>query len=299
VSLPDHLLSDNKVYAARQLANYLKEGTLVLVTGAGASRGVGLPLWWQLVSRCLAEVGDSRSTAVTEATSNKELRRLMEGIESGVDFARYREIVRRSLYHDVQYSDSIIQQRLLISFGALLMGSRRGKIRTVINFNFDDVLEWYLQVHGFETQTISKVPSLTKEVDVVVYHPHGFLPYRLPETLASDFLIFSEYSYDERLGEEKNPWIRLTKEALLGKVGLFVGLSGEDPIFGPLLVDVKGQIGSQRPTGFWLLGPGEINVAEFERRNVIPLQFESYEKIPGFLLKVCQYAAGIQDDFEE
>ncbi len=289
MSLPNPLLLDTDAAAIR-LAHHLREGELALIIGAGASRGVGLPLWSELVQECVKR-GGIPSRAVDSSTPNSDLRSLMEEIEQSRTGDEYRSLVREALYAGVEYTDAIIRERLLIAFGALLMGSRRGKIRVVINFNFDDVLEWYLGLHGFETQVVPKLPALIRETDVVIYHPHGFLPKERDSGSASQFLVLSQYSYDERLGSDRDPWLAFTKDTLLGKVGLFVGLSGDDPTLGPTLVDVKRRIGSDRPTGFWLFGPTDCDLGEFERRNIVPVRLGNYDEIASFLLRVCQIAS--------
>jgi hypothetical protein len=296
--LPNALLSDPEA-AAVELARYLKEGSLVLLIGAGASRGVGLPLWHELVKRCLVSVGlDKEAAATRRSTPAESLRSAMDKVERAVnDDSKYRSLIKEKLYEGIEFTGGVVSERLLIAFGALLMGSKRGRIRSIINFNFDDVLEWYLRLHGFQVQVVSKVPALIKDVDAVVYHPHGFLPKALPDSYASDFLTLSQYSYDEKLGAARDLWMDVARQALRERVGLFVGLSGKDPTFGPLLVDIKKTITVSgklhRPTGFWLFGPEDIEIEDFEQRNIVPVRFGRFEEIPTFLLKVCQLAADI------
>src|ERR1035437_7294833 len=55
---------------------------------------------------------------------------------------------------------SILRNDLLIALGALLMGSKRGSVTEVLNVNCDDVLNWYLALHGFDTQVVTRLPSL-------------------------------------------------------------------------------------------------------------------------------------------
>lgn len=279
----------SKVYLAKNLI----KGTLALVIGAGVSKSFGLPLWSELVKRCLKKV--NLDDEVNESTSVDDLRLKMEKVEDKVgDPYRYREIVRDCLYQGLDFSDyAVIKNDLLISFGALLMGSQRGSIHDVVSYNFDDLLEWYLNLHGYKTQVIKDLPSLFQNAsDVRIYHPHGFLPKIHPDS-PSNFLIFSQMSYD-KMGEEfYRLWRNLSREILLQKVVIFVGLSGEDAIFGPMLVEVMSKIEKTRLTGFWLFGSSvkKDKIDYFKKRNIVPLCFNSYKEIPKFILQVCQKAA--------
>ncbi len=292
MSIPLRLLS-NPEAGSVELARYLSEGSLVLLVGAGISKGVGLPVWWELVRRCLRLAGcTSDARKIRKSTSNERLRVMVDNVERSMgEFRKYRDAVKRSLYAEVDFSREMLSERLLISLGALLMGSRRGRIQMVINFNFDDVLEWYLRLHGLRVQVVSRIPTLLRDADVIVYHPHGFLP-KMSEKDASDFLILGQYSYDKKLGATRDLWMEFTKQVLRERVGLFVGLSGKDPTVGPMLADIKESVGTSRPTGFWLFGPDEVEVANFEQRNIVPIKFPQFEQIPDFLLRICQLAAG-------
>lgn len=295
--LPNALLS-NPEAAAVALARYLSEGSLALLLGAGVSKGVGLPNWYELVKKCLVDVGlKAEAGALRKNCSIEILLNAIDKVERTAGSGKaYREIVKKNLYDSIdEFSDTIITEKLLIALGALLMGSKRGRVGSVINFNFDDALEWYLRLHGFQVQVISKLPVLARDVDVTVYHPHGFLPKMMPESYSSDFLVFSQYSYDEKLGASRDLWMELTKHTLRERVGLFVGLSGKDPTFDPMLVDVQKSISSNsaRPTGFILFGPEDVDAAHFEQRNVVPVRFSSFKDIPTFLLRVCQLAASL------
>ena len=206
--------------------------------------------------------------------------------------AKYREVVRRNLYKGAKGEEEFLLQPLLVVLGAMMMKARRGSIGQVITLNFDDVMERYLGLHGFGNQTVVNLPCLLHAADVTIYHPHGFLPLDA-EHAGRGRLIFSQYSYDQLLAPEIDPWRHLTKSLMLSKVMLFVGISRDDPELGSLLVSVKQELGGTRPNGFWLLGPDDD--AKTGRwlleRNVVPLVFSDYNDYPKFLLKVCQRAA--------
>lgn len=277
--------------AIQMLARRLRSGSLALAVGAGASAGLGLPNWYQLVNRCLRKA--AISAVVSKRTSNDTLRSLVRQIEEKLGNA-YMTTVRDALYEKTDFTDDMLTQELLIALGACLMGSGRGSITEVLNFNFDNVLDWYLNLHGYTTQIISEIPSLRKDVDVTIYHPHGYLPKDDPPRKFSRFLVFSQESYDQKVAKfETDPWIAHFRHTLRNREVIFVGLSGEDPLFGPLLGEIYPSVRKWRHIGFWLFGPNAKpnTVSQLKSHGIVPLQFKTYGEIPKFLLKVCQQAA--------
>jgi hypothetical protein len=280
------------------LAYHLRAGTLGLAIGAGASKYLKLPIWFELVNECSKDAG--LKADLSSDTHNDDICARMELIEKHFGGGKcgkgesetYREAVRQALYKGVKF-EAILHSDLLIAIGALLMGSKRGSVQEVLNFNFDDVLEWYLYLHGYELNIVKELPALRTGADVTIYHPHGFLPFHRDWFSSSEFLVFSQFSYDEKMGDIKEPWTELTKVFLKSKVVIFIGLSGDDQTFGPIFTDVYYALGTSRRTGLWLFGPdadGE-KLDRLQDRNIVPLEFNDFEKWPGFLLRICQAAA--------
>ena len=239
---------------------------------------------------------------VPSDADNKTVCEFMDQVEKAVGGSlqmgksdAYRRLVSSCLYDGVKYDRSILGKELLIALGAMLMGSRRGSVKEVFNFNFDDVLDWYLALHGFDSQIISSLPTLRREPDVTIYHPHGYLPLQVDTHQPSDFLVFSQHSYDEKLGDRQEPWLSLFGKTLQDRVFLFVGLSGADQTFGPTLADVQKKLNKQRYTAFWLFGPDvqDSQMKNLANRNVVPLRFPSFDDIPEFILQVCKEALKI------
>ena len=277
--------------AIDSLSACLYEGNLVLFLGAGISKNIGLPIWWELVRRCVNRVGGLEGDEINEYSSNEELREAMEGVERRAEsFQRYQQIIYEQMYSGVEYGVPIISKPLLISLASLIMPSRRGSVNEVVTFNYDDVMEWYLGLHGYVTNIIYEEEYvLNRRSDVTMYHPHGYLPRMRSVTNRSDYLIMSQYSYDDRMGKAQEVWKQRITRMLLENVGLFVGLSGEDPTFGPFLADIKSRLNGRRPTAIWLLGPKDKKSREyFYERNVVPIKFEKYDEWVTFLLGICQ-----------
>ncbi len=294
-ALPLDVYASDLDLASDRLAERLRAGSLVLMLGSGVSSGMGLPTWWQLVKACCAAAG-YQSDDINEETNNESLRRRIDDVAHVAD-ASFLQIVSDCLYDGIEYTRTIIQMPLLIALGALMMGSRRGRVRNVVTFNFDDVLEWYLDLHGFTTQVVDELPYLLREEDVLIYHQHGFLPKNVSSYTRSRDIVFSQMSYDVRMSDVGKPWQNLLDGLLSSHVGLFVGLSGDDPIFGPALASTKIALNGSRETGFWLFQKEKKDKNKDEKtrkhmlqRNIVPLFFDSFKDIPWFILDVCRKA---------
>ena len=282
------------------ISDYLRDGSLALAVGAGASESLGLPGWRQLAERCLKETNHRKKTkhqeTIPKGTDNKTIGLLIDIVEKEIGGSlnmgrspEYRTLVKDCLYDGVRYDKTILQKELLIALGALMIGSTRGSVKEVINFNFDDVLDWYLALHGYDTQIITTLPELRREPDVTIYHPHGYLP-KVGSYPQSDFLVFGQHSYDQIIGDRQNR--ALFESMMEHRVFLCVGLSGDDPTFGPALAEVQKKIQNKRYTAFWLFGPDiiDLQIINLQDRNVVPLCFKSFDEIPDFLLQICQTA---------
>lgn len=276
------------------VAEHLYNGSLALVLGAGVSADLGLPTWMTLVQRCLESAG-----MTFDSDKLPERHGLyMDDLEDTVDRHEYTNRVATALYEGVNLGSDICQSRLLIALGALMMGSRRGSVREVITFNFDVVLEYYLSLHGFAVQSYDSLPQLRTACDVRVGHINGILGHPAFPVQNSKRLILSARSMEERMGATIEAWKDVFRDLLKSHLVLFVGLSGNDPIFGPLLSDVAPTVQAERVTGVWLFGrnidedDGAVYTTRyFEKRNVVPVCLSSYAEIPERLLEVCQIAA--------
>jgi len=279
------------------LAHHLRQGSLGLALGAGASKYLKLPEWGVLVDTCSKAEGlpslppKSPTADLCARMEEIEKKHSASGKADKGHSASYRSLVQTALYSGIRFND-ILHGELLMALGALLMGSKRGSITEVINLNFDDVLEWYLYLHGHDIDVVTSLPTLRTAADVTIYHPHGFLPAH-SEFTQSDFLIFSEESYDSKMGDLLEAWTELTRSFLKSKVVLCVGLSGNDPTFGPIFKNVQTALGSSRPTGVWMFTKGSDpkKLTSLEDRNFVVLELDDHDKWPHFLLAVCQQAA--------
>jgi hypothetical protein len=236
---------------------------------------------------------------LTPPQSADQLQAAADEVKNGFcrgDEREFALLVTTCLYEGVTLSSDLLKNDLLIALGALMMGSRRGSVKRVLTLNFDNVLEWYLTLHGFVPKTIVQPPAMEGAEDVRIYHPHGFLPHPSLSFTPSDFVILGQHSINRRLGTQGDPWFELMRHLLRTGMCLFVGLSEEsfrDRALAPLLVTVGEELQHSRPTGFWLLrGDGsEEQRQAYLTTNIVPLYRKSHQQIPDLLLAICRKAA--------
>lgn len=293
-SLPLESYVDEPELCVAKLSECLQDGSLALVLGSGVSAGMGLPVWWKLVKSCVVAAEMADTHAVSDDTSYDDLMKTMSRVEKKLkDQAKYKSLVKSALYESIKDDDALLDQRLLSVIGALTMNSSRGAVSEVLTFNFDDVLERYLDLHGFTSQVITALPEVRKSVDVTVYHPHGFLPSMVGLGTEGKELIFSKLSFDRRLGAQLDPWQELLRDLVQRKFLLFVGLTYGTTTLTTVLADLADKLKPVRGmTGIWIVGPDdpEDSEEELKERNIIPIRMP-HEKYPQFLLSICQKAA--------
>ena len=296
--IPISSLANNDKLITLTLSEHLYDGKLALALGAGVSKFLGFPLWWELVYGLCVEHGGESS--INKDTTTDELKDTVDEIERDIDNSiEFNELVKKILYKNVDYlnDSTIIQNELLISLGALMMGSRRGSVNNVITYNYDDVLEWYLGLHGFNARVIYDPRTMTTNSDVTIYHPNGYMPLQ-DNKGCSRALIFSETSFiyrERKATVDDRLWENILDRLFIEKIFIFIGLSGRDPTINPRLLDIyENQLNRKRPVGYWFyIREDEMETREIKKNlkyGIVPIVVKKEDDIPQYLLNVCQDA---------
>lgn len=280
------------------LADLLRSGQLSLLLGAGISQGMGLPGWETLVTECEKSV----DIPPVEGRSSKELMEAIDDVRR--ELARrgrasdLRNLVRSNLYPEpflrqAGYPNDIVEQRLLIAIGAMVMASSRGSVADVFTLNFDDLLEWYLHLHGFKTQVVVDFPQyLERGYDVTIFHPHGFLPLMEDVYSESDWLVLSHRELVDRLSDVSAPWPTVIASRLLSRRFLIIGTSLNDLDIEVLLNRAFQAHGGASALGF-VIGReiSSVQAGRLLEKGLVPVSLDRYEDIPDYLLQICRHAA--------
>ncbi|MFG2235942.1 SIR2 family protein [Streptomyces sp. NPDC048723] len=267
--------ADWKVLSVEQLERltgiYRREG-IVLVLGAGVSANMNIPDWEQLLSALytalitqqLGELVDEKK--LFPSISDQQVHPLAEAArkigegESPLLSARY----LRKGFSDAQsfqkvlsaalYKHSVNGQKsppLLKELAKLCMPRRTGpRVRSVITYNFDDLLESVLEEEGICHRSLYFGGQQALEDELPIFHPHGFLPkdaHRY-DRLEDSMLTFSEEAY-HRVFRDPYHWANTVQlQAFQQNSCLLVGLSLTDPNLRRLLE--FGRTGGESPRHF-------------------------------------------------
>ena len=289
---PDSIIPD--------IATALKGKELCLMVGAGVSYGLDLPLWHELVIACCGRApGSIGSDDINKRSTGEDLLARMSKVRRayGSDQRAYLAAVSDALYEKWKSPSISKAPEIMRAIGALVMGSTRGRINTIINFNFDSLLEWYLRYHGYTIQVIEDAPRKLLDSDVRVFHPHGFLPLDATFGRRSGMILFDTIEHEERVVNRSDAWMDIFRFIIGTQVFIALGMSGRDPMTNLLLSAAKLQRRGKDtdPLGFWFVETGSLEEDHQENlaaRGVVVVEVDSYDCIPTILFEICQAAAG-------
>jgi hypothetical protein len=284
--------------AIRDLAAALRTGALSLMVGSGISKDLKLPLWHELVATCCDKAGIDNKGINANSTGDSLLLR-MESVRQSYlgDDARYLDDVTDALYDKWKNPSISKAPELMRAIGVLVMGSVRGRIKTIVNFNFDSLLEWYLAYHGYVIQVIEDVPRNLLDADVHIFHPHGYLPLETKFGNRSDMILFDKREAESRTVNQNEPWMNVFRFVLGTQIFLAVGLSGRDPMAQMVTAaaDRQRRVTDKAPLGFWFVKKGSLDddyKTNLHNKKIVLIETDTYGNIAEMLFKIGREASG-------
>lgn len=273
----------------RRLQEQYQNENVTLFLGAGVSISAGLPLWSELIHQMFIalvyrrlggeeDLTDAEKAAISRlAEKNQESTPLTQVryISSALDADEFHCIMRKSLYGK---EVSIETDELLNAIAVLSKPIRNHKgLKSIITYNFDDLLERKLSEKEIGYQIISHEKDIPTPEVLNIYHVHGYLPKEKEYSPTSDAtLVFSEENYHE-LYRDVYSWSNLTQlNAFRETTCLFVGCSLEDPNLRRLL-DVYRR-SCDEPRHYAILKRKDLNGSE-ELQQLFPDRLQKYREI--------------------
>lgn len=218
-ALEDYVSKPDK--CTLKLSAHLNDGSLSLMLGAGASKGFGLPNWKDLVISCV--LNDNPKYKIKKNYTNNELKVLMDNVKKSRS-STYITLIKDNLYQGVNFDFSTANKDLLIAITSLIIGRSRGNVSKIFTYNFDNVLEWFLQINGIKSKVITFENLLISRADVDIIHYHGYIPFTEGYGDASTEVVFSKKEYEDRqIGSSY--WKEIMYEFFRQNVFLTIGLS--------------------------------------------------------------------------
>lgn len=224
---------------------------LSLFIGAGVSKDAGMPDWATLLDSLLLVlfakklsservISDSDLNYIVKqyrqidgASPLLNARYVRKGISDGTisHQEEFLSALTDALYRltdPAKASDSPLLQQLASMCVPRRTGSR---IRTVVTYNFDDLLEQCLTSKQVEHRAIFNDGDIPTKDELPIYHCHGFLPRNRSAYSGIDrsTLVFSEEGYHALFADPFH-WSNLVQLSQLREsVCLMIGLSLTDP----------------------------------------------------------------------
>lgn len=214
---------DNEELLIKALAHELFDGKLAIILGSGISVPFGLPCWDLMIDQCC------QAKNITIPTSGRDNLKLAEYIRINcASKEEYHELIERYLYDGVNTDiEALRKNRMFYAITNLTTPSRRGCVKTIVTYNFDDLLEHFFRDQGKIVESIIKVPCSKPQADIIIYHPHGFLPSFTSIADSEKWIILDRLSYAERVTERQD-WMRVLQTIFRENTCIFVGLSLND-----------------------------------------------------------------------
>jgi hypothetical protein len=292
-SYPDYL--DDPFRATKQLGRLLNRSVLRLFIGAGVSVGFGLPNWQLLIARMLNRETDRKFLRELKAKSGPELGRLVDHLDDGSE--GYASLVKTALYSNVKKNllDELRKSPLLLALAALMTGAQRGRVDSVVTYNFDDLLEQYLEMLGLAVCSRTKPDDLSTRADVEINYVHGRIPQHWNGSGRSPKIILSEKSFRDTRSKIDEGWPAFVLSGLQSKIGLFLALSGDDSGLLDILKRTETRLRrSANYAGYWILTHDAFQRNEGAIRGVKMCPIRIHEdQIPLFIFEICREAASL------
>jgi hypothetical protein len=272
---------------------------LALLLGAGVSSFYGLPEWVPLVNALRYRFGEASIDSSGDPMLAAAELRIKHFKDKTPEFL---VAVHDELYRGTTVAlERIRQNPALAAIGSLVMASRRGSASKVITFNYDDLLETYLEYHGFVTTSVARPRHWAGNSDVTIYHPHGYLPRDRKEDWSEDIIIGTQEYLQLMQPDVGNLWRPLLQTLMRTHSFIYIGLSGKDIHLQSLLEPMRNQhaIVDERiafhGVRFGLKSaPNSTIETVMADWGVHTHAISSYSDIPLFLFKICQVARTIR-----
>jgi hypothetical protein len=173
-----------------------------------------------------------RLNEIDEPSALMAARYLRKGLDnSGKESEEFTKTLTENVYK-LRNSKRKIDSNLIKAIAEMCMPLRTGaKVKSVITYNFDDLLERQLNVQSIRHHSIYTDDDFIDPDELPVYHVHGFLPENTDDYdgLEKSTLVFSEEGY-HLIYSDSYHWSNLVQLSNLRENHcLMVGLSMTDP----------------------------------------------------------------------
>lgn len=220
-----------------KLRSQYADGNLCIFCGAGISLDAGLPSWSVLLETLLRKAFsfERALSADFDPELQAQLARLYQKSLnlSPLMIAQYlKNMLGNDFLAELRnalYPPDLRSGEVINALVELCRPRRsRNSLRSIITFNFDDLIEQALAKDKIKHRSIFHEGQRCAATELPVYHVHGFLPQKGKLSRDND-VVFSEDAYHSQFIDSFS-WANLVQLNHLNQYScLFVGLSMTDP----------------------------------------------------------------------
>ncbi|WP_127547369.1 SIR2 family protein [Paenibacillus amylolyticus] len=272
-----------------QIQDAFQRDQLSLFLGAGVSTSAGFPTWDSLLERLNGAVVEQMITRkfggkLSATIVNKEEKKLMVNLlsklrdESPIINAFFLEstinhhsglskYIREALYgkRKREYTSET-----LIWIAKLCNHRGKYRIRSVVTFNYDDLLEQHLSRVPVDYMSVFKEDDEINPVLLPIFHVHGYLPQHDTnyDNASENLIVFSEQAY-HTMYTDAYSWSNITQMHILKEnVCVFLGLSMNDPNMRRIL-DISSRRNSNKVKHYALMQRLDLELEEERLREEV------------------------------
>lgn len=217
-----------KQEAIRQLHKAYVDKNLILFCGAGISAGSGIPTWNDLLIRCFLKSSNlpSSYTNVLYDMLSKDLylnQAILARMIKNSNEKDFYKLVQQTLYENKEKDETETIKAIV----ELCESSKDGGVKSIVTYNFDDLLECNLRNRNIKYQNRPADAPIKKD-SLPIYHVHGFLPRDFNDNDICN-IVFSEDEYHEQYSNPHDNATLTQQTALETGTCLYIGISFTDP----------------------------------------------------------------------
>lgn len=218
----------------RELQKIVRQEDITLFLGAGLSASAGLPTWdtflknlMQAVREVLAPQDVAANLEVRSTSAIIRARYIRTLLEMKLPQAQVRGAFNKAA-HQALYGGNAQQDTVSELYPKVkdFIKGKLGSIRSVITYNFDDLLERRLKEAGVKCEQVVNRSGCDRG-SLPIYHVHGYLP--KDDKGVQPNIVLCEDEYHDRY-QRAYYWANVEQlHALMRTRCVFVGLSLADP----------------------------------------------------------------------
>ena len=256
-------LEDKEIIERAKIA--LEKKSVTLFLGAGVSKDAGAPTWKELLEQLRVN---------SKLPSLDEFDDIVKGRIIANNNTSIVKAVKQIIYN------SISSSKLIDSVANMVV--KKQNVVSVINFNYDDLVEQRIDVLSNRQKcfSVSGKPYYVPSNCTPVFHVHGYIPQtgKIPEKI-----VLGEKEYHELYQDVYN-WGNIEQlHALSSNTCLFIGLSMSDPNLRRLLDSaINGQPTEMNHFAFLKKDEHEVDMMKQTMRDfgIYCIWYDDYTDLP-------------------